>query len=334
MKDVAAAAGCSVAVASRALSPDAFQNRTVAQGTAAAVTAAARQLGYNPRRHRARKRPVGVIGVFIPPVHSNLVLQLMSGIFSVAVEYETPLHFYSNGSMDSYRHFMREYLTLNRNLGILSYYPAESEQAEAFLEMYEKIRSRDGQAVVIHNDVPAGFPGVSVRINNYSGGRLAGEYLGAMNLNEYFAIVWPEKKYRHVRMDGFCDGLKKYHRNPTIFWGQEHDYDKLIKQLERIYQMVDWKARGAVGLFCDSDYTALLAHGFFQQHGIRIGSQIKLVGYDDMDQTVHSFPRITTVRQPFAEMGSLAVRKLFNLMKGFREESAVLEPELIVRESS
>ena len=65
-----------------------------------------------------------------------------------------------------------------------------------------------------------------------------------------------------------------------------------------------------------------------------VGRQIKLVGYDDLEQTIHTYPRLTTIRQPFAEMGSLAVRKLFNLMKGYPEKSEILEPELIIRESS
>ena len=163
---------------------------------------------------------------------------------------------------------------------------------------------------------------------------LAGEYLGAMDLREYFAIVWPRPDYRHDRMYGFCGALEKLDKNATVFWGNADNYDQLLVSLERIWRMVDWNRPEPVGIFCDSDNTALTVNGYFQSHGIVVGRQIKLVGYDDLEQTLHTYPRLTTIRQPFAEMGSLAVRKLFNLMKGYPEKSEILEPELIIRESS
>ena len=46
------------------------------------------------------------------------------------------------------------------------------------------------------------------------------------------------------------------------------------------------------------------------------------------------FPHNFQVFFTKAEMGALAVRKLFNLMKGYPEKSEILEPELIIRESS
>jgi len=74
--------------------------------------------------------------------------------------------------------------------------------------------------------------------------------------------------------------------------------------------------------------------GFFQAHGIVVGKQIKLIGYDDLEQTIHTYPRLTTIHQPFEEMGAHAVDKLIRLMKGYPETSEILEPELIVREST
>lgn len=334
LKDIADAAGCSVAVASRALSSDILQNRTVARKTAADVISAARKLGYIPPRLRSRKRPVGVISVFLPAVPTTLLLKLLSGISAVTGEFETPVHYYSNAAAESYRHFIRNYLNVNRNLGVISYYPPDGKDVPDFLEMHEKLRKQDGHLVVIHNNAPEDFPAVSVRINNFTGGRKAGEYLSAMDLREYFAIVWPRPDYRHDRMNGFCSALEKLNRNATVFWGDADKYDQLLVSLERIFRMVDWTRPEPVGIFCDSDNTALTVNGFFQARGIVVGKQIKLVGYDDLEQTVHTYPRLSTIHQPFAEMGALAVRKLFNLMKGIPERSEILEPELIIRESS
>ena len=334
LKDIANAAGCSVAVASRALSSDILQNRTVAEKTATNVISAARKLGYVPPRLRSRKRPIGVISVFLPAVPTTLLLKLLSGISKVTSEFETPVHYYSNASSESYRHFIRNYLNVNRNLGVISYYPPDDKDVPDFLEMREKLRKQDGHLVVIHNNAPEDISAVSVRINNFSGGRKAGEYLGKMNLREYFAIVWPRPDYRHDRMNGFCSALEKLNRNATVFWGDADKYDQQLVSLERIYRMVDWNLSEPVGIFCDNDNTALTVNGFFQARGIVVGRQIKLVGYDDLEQSVHTYPRLTTIHQPFAEMGSRSVRKLFNLMKGISEKSETLDPELVIRESA
>jgi LacI family transcriptional regulator len=47
-----------------------------------------------------------------------------------------------------------------------------------------------------------------------------------------------------------------------------------------------------------------------RRRGIRVGSELAVVGYDDVDWAELVEPAVTTVAQPLAEMGSLAVRIL------------------------
>ena len=42
----------------------------------------------------------------------------------------------------------------------------------------------------------------------------------------------------------------------------------------------------------------------------------------------------SAVRQPFYEMGALAMKKLFNMLRGYSEKSEYIKPELIVRQST
>jgi LacI family transcriptional regulator len=58
------------------------------------------------------------------------------------------------------------------------------------------------------------------------------------------------------------------------------------------------------------DYRALQVYGFLTRKGLRIPEQVSLIGFDDEDFGLHMSPSLTTVPQPFNEMGALAVEKL------------------------
>ena len=96
LKDVAAAANCSIAVASRALSTDNNQNKTVNANTALAVIKAAQDLDYIPQQRNVKSKPLGHVGVFIPENYSAQVLHLLAGISAEAEKYNTPIYYFAN----------------------------------------------------------------------------------------------------------------------------------------------------------------------------------------------------------------------------------------------
>ncbi|GGJ08261.1 LacI family transcriptional regulator [Alicyclobacillus cellulosilyticus] len=74
-----------------------------------------------------------------------------------------------------------------------------------------------------------------------------------------------------------------------------------------------------------------------QSLGLRIPEDVALVGYDETMWCKYLNPPLTTVRQPAYEMGEIAAKRIIQLCKGTRRtklDVTVLEPELVVRESS
>ena len=65
-----------------------------------------------------------------------------------------------------------------------------------------------------------------------------------------------------------------------------------------------------------------------------IGKKIKLISYDDSIGMECAYPAITAIRQNFYQMGDLAMKKLFNMMRGCKETAEYIQPELIVRAST
>lgn len=86
-----------------------------------------------------------------------------------------------------------------------------------------------------------------------------------------------------------------------------------------------------------NDLMALGALKAIHAHRLRVPEDISVVGFDDIALAAHANPPLTTVEQPKAYMGSLAMRMLRELMDrrlGLGGGFTLLESRLIVRETT
>ena len=88
------------------------------------------------------------------------------------------------------------------------------------------------------------------------------------------------------------------------------------------------------GLFAASDLIAINAMGVMASHGISIPQQVSVVGYDDIDMAAHSFPPLTTVRQPLELAGQALMDCLGQILQGDSPDSRVLPTSLVLRAST
>jgi NAD(P)-dependent dehydrogenase (short-subunit alcohol dehydrogenase family) len=70
--------------------------------------------------------------------------------------------------------------------------------------------------------------------------------------------------------------------------------------------------------------------------GLRVPDDLSVAGFDDIDVSRATTPRLTTVRQPLQEMGRTAVTMLMRQLDGHAHEALSMELEtcLVVREST
>ncbi|MCJ1708878.1 substrate-binding domain-containing protein [Microbacterium sp. VKM Ac-2923] len=88
-------------------------------------------------------------------------------------------------------------------------------------------------------------------------------------------------------------------------------------------------------VFAANDQTALgVLHGLHSR-GIRVPDDISLVGFDDLSDSRHFLPPLTTIRQDFAALGDAALRQIVGAIEGDAAPRHDLIPaELIVRGST
>ena len=91
---------------------------------------------------------------------------------------------------------------------------------------------------------------------------------------------------------------------------------------------------GIDGVFASNDHLALGVMRRLHERGRSIPLDVSVVGFDDAEGSACFWPPLSTVRQPFAEVGHRAVEQLTHLMDGHAPEHTLIQPELVVRGSS
>lgn len=84
-------------------------------------------------------------------------------------------------------------------------------------------------------------------------------------------------------------------------------------------------------IFAVHDLLALGAMGALRDAGRRVGTDVALIGYNDLDLAATLPVPLTSIRSDLARMGSLSVDALLAQFSGGTPHSTLLPPELVVR---
>ncbi|HTC94931.1 MAG TPA: substrate-binding domain-containing protein [Terriglobales bacterium] len=85
-----------------------------------------------------------------------------------------------------------------------------------------------------------------------------------------------------------------------------------------------------------NDISAIGAIRALQDHGLRVPADVSVIGFDDINAATFTNPRLTTIRQPLAQMGRIVAQcilKQLHAEEEFRKQ-IIIKPVLIVREST
>jgi DNA-binding LacI/PurR family transcriptional regulator len=93
--------------------------------------------------------------------------------------------------------------------------------------------------------------------------------------------------------------------------------------------------RHFTAVLCFNDVSAMGSIRALHEGGLRVPTDVSVLGFDDIQSAAYQVPSLTTVRQPLQRMGSTAAQMLLKKLAGKSTPDLVhVEPELIVREST
>jgi len=185
---------------------------------------------------------------------------------------------------------------------------------------------------------PAGVPDLKVptiAAGNWAGALSAVEHLTSLGHRRIATITGrPGLWCTRSRLDGYRAGLHAagLEVDPSLVVEGDFDYASGCRAADGLLTLPD----PPTAIFAASDQMALGVYEAARRHGACIPEDLSVVGFDGLPESRWSSPPLTTVRQPLAEMGAVAVRAITRLLAGEPVETPRLElgTELLVREST
>jgi LacI family transcriptional regulator len=257
-----------------------------------------------------------LISVLAPEFTWPLVPEVMLGVAKFIEEspYEMVLYSISTANHErDWRKVIERILATRLTAGLLAIFPGQSAQH------LTEVQRRDFPVVLIddQSSPEQGLPWVGAE--NRAGAYEAMRYLIQLGHTRIAYIQGPMKyKVSHDRYQGYCDALQ----------------DAGIKLDPALVQEGDFMITGGhncakaffarpvserpTAIFASSDLMAYGVISAAEEAGLRIPEDISLVGFDDNPSSAHIRPALTTVRQPFSDMGQHAIELLFRLIERSR----------------
>jgi LacI family transcriptional regulator len=201
--------------------------------------------------------------------------------------------------------------------------------------LHRELRALGVPLVVVD---PAGSPAADVPAigaANWSGGLAATEHLLSLGHRRIGLIGGPPRLLcSRARMDGYRTALEGAGVTPDealVVPGDFHP-ESGFAGCNRLLDLPE----PPTAVFAAGDQMALGAIEALRRRGLRVPEDLSVVGFDDLPEVRWSSPPLTTVRQPLAEMGKLAVRTVLRLAGGDQPDSPRVElgTELVVRAST
>jgi LacI family transcriptional regulator, galactose operon repressor len=326
IRDVARHAGVSVATVSRVLNgrPD------VSRETREAVLRVVREQGFSSNRNaRALSAGrTGLVGMTLPFVHEYFG-RFLDGASEALYEQDMRIVLCPTLHEHQREATLLELLMQGTTDGALLLLTTESS------DELKALRDQGYPFVVLDPRKPLdeGIPAVSA--THWAGAKAATDHLLSLGHRRIGAITGPHGWVASVdRLDGYHAALAGAGVLPApelVAKGNfttESGYAGAAGLLDT--------SEPPTAIFAFNDEMAVGAMKAARERGLRLPEDLSVVGFDDLERAAIVSPALTTVRQPLAEMGRMAVSLLIRLLDNQRLEalSVELATKLVVREST
>ncbi len=327
IRDVAELAGVSTATVSRVINGRA----DVSERARKAVMRVVREHGYSTNRtaRGLSAGRTGLVGVTLPVLHHSYFSVILAGAAEALYEHDM-----RTVLCPTHHEHEREVTLLERLMqgttdGALLILPEESgEELSALHEHGYRFVIVDPQKV-LDERVP------TVSASHSSGASEAIEHLLGLGHRRIAAVTGPCGWIAtEERLRGFRAALAAIGLMPDPRLEIESDFH-VEGGLRAAHQLLDLD-EPPTAIFAFNDMLAIGVMQAARQRGVRVPHELSVVGFDDTFEASIVTPALTTVRQPLAEMGRMAVAQLVRMLQDQRIEALHVElgTSLIVREST
>ena len=320
--DVARLAGVTPTTVSRVINNRGY----ISEKTKKRVHEVMDELGYQPNEiaRSLTKQKSNTIGVIVPHISHPYFAKLISNLENEAAKKDYKIILCNSKEKAEKEKQYLDMCKSNRVAGIIIC----SGNVES-----NKINTGGIPVVLLEKNFEEGKLGI--QCDNYQGGKLATEHLiecGCKKILHLSGVI-DEEMPADNREKAFIDVCSK---NEIEYFIKKYDIDTYnqMNYYDYIKAALN-EIEGVDGIFASSDLIAAQVIQVCNEIKIRIPEDIKLVGFDDVDISQLTTPRITTVHQPIKEMARLSIGLIDAKYNNIEvNEKNILSIKLIIREST
>jgi len=322
IKDVANLAGVAVSTASYALN----NSPRVSQETKEKVLAAAKQLNYQPNgiARDLKLSKTNTIGLILSDLSGPFYSELIKGVQDITIANGYDLIAISSlgGKNSTAVKFLKE----KRADGIIIL--AHNIDNNLIISAARE----DMPIVLLDRPLKAKYV-LNIQVDNEGGAYKAVEHLIALGHRKIVYLSGPNNSYDNLkRFEGYKKALITHNISFSKRWLYQGNFTKEGGYHAAKLMLLQDDLPDAI--FAANDEMAIGVIEAFKEAGLKIGEDVALVGFDDIQLAKYVNPSLTTVKQPMKEMGVLAAQQIFQALNGnFSTDYILLETELIIRDS-
>lgn len=252
-----------------------------------------------------------LIGVLIPSFTWPFISDVMRGIAEVVAEtpYELVLYSINESQREQNNSDVVDHILSTKLVaGLLAIFPG------LLSDYMVRVHKQGFPAVLIDDQKPpTSTPWVGT--DNYHGGQLATRHLVNLGHRRIAHIQGPLKHLcSHERFQGYHDALAEVDIPVDSRLVLESDFSARGGRMaaSRLFALPVEERPTAI--FAASDQIAYGVMAAAEEFDLHIPRDVALVGFDDISSAAHVRPPLTTIRQPFAEMGQHGIELLFSML--------------------
>lgn len=308
--DIARLAGVSKATVSRVLNhkPD------VDPSTRERVMRIMEEQGFvpNPTASGLAGGRTHLIGVLVPSFTWPFIGDILRGVSEGLryTSYELILYSINDSMRNQDKGDIIDHILVSKQTaGLLAILPMEVASHVTRLHKY-------GFPVVLVDDqkLPTQIP--SVGADNVLGGYQATQHLLRLGHRRIAHIHGPTQNLcAQERYQGYCRAFTEMGLTPDPDLVVQGNFSTQsgYNGADKLFSLPHNQRPTAI--FTANDQTAYGVIAAAETHGLRIPKDVALVGFDDIASSIHVRPALTTVRQPFDQMGQCAIERLISMIE-------------------
>lgn len=327
IKDVAKLAGVSISTVSRVIN----DSKPVSPEARRKVIHAIKELEYEPNevaRSLVRKKS-NLIGVIVDDIGSHYVAQIVRGIEEIGRMYNYDILLSSSyGSAETEMRFL-QLLRTKQAEGII----LVSEILNKELLSYVK----EMKVEFVYLNRYYSVPNLStVSLDNTKAVKRMMKYLNELGHENILYLTQKEEtdlNIERVKTQAYRDFMEDLGGNPVIHEIEGHEIYSGYKAGPEILDKV--KKNNITSVFCCQDELAIGFMNYLHDNNIMVPDQISVAGYGDINVSSIYRPPLTTIKEPYYDLGAVAVRKILKTLTGepMDDDNIILPMQLMERKS-